>query len=221
MNVFRKYNSFGQTWIRLYLILAFTSFTVYGEVYHSCEEAMISLGTSAVDGIYQIMTSSGHAVNLYCHGIKSKNPKEYLTLPAGRSKNYASVYNYVSLPYDCYQNTPRKLYSKRGRTEFVKVAFDIAANSIIRNDFTFTRSYGPNNISYGTAGGMFSPLPRCRPQGVFSIDLSGTPFIIHQKARWKWEGHFQDGGRNGTVTLSKYGKYKSKRLQELQDMFIY
>lgn len=35
----------------------------------------------------------GRSMSIYCHGMLTSEPKEYLTLPAGPQENYAEVYD--------------------------------------------------------------------------------------------------------------------------------
>lgn len=38
------------------------------------------------------MTPSCNPVRLYCHGLNTATPREYITLPAGSDRNYASFH---------------------------------------------------------------------------------------------------------------------------------
>lgn len=44
------------------------------------------------DGEY-ILVLSGRNMSIYCHGMSTSEPKEYLTLPAGPEENYAEIYD--------------------------------------------------------------------------------------------------------------------------------
>ena len=45
------------------------------------------------DDEYDIqMTPSCNPVRLYCHGLNTATPREYITLPAGSDRNYASFH---------------------------------------------------------------------------------------------------------------------------------
>lgn len=44
------------------------------------------------DGEYLLLIG-GRNMTIYCHGMSSAEPREYLTLPAGDSENYAEIYD--------------------------------------------------------------------------------------------------------------------------------
>jgi hypothetical protein len=41
----------------------------------------------------QILTVGGTNVTIFCHGMGTDSPAEYLTLPRGERENYAEIYN--------------------------------------------------------------------------------------------------------------------------------
>lgn len=45
-----------------------------------------------MDGEYPLLIG-GRNMTIYCHGMSSAEPREYLTLPAGDSENYAEIYD--------------------------------------------------------------------------------------------------------------------------------
>lgn len=45
-----------------------------------------------VDDEYPLLIG-GRNMTIYCHGMSSTEPKEYLTLRAGDNKNYAEIYD--------------------------------------------------------------------------------------------------------------------------------
>lgn len=44
------------------------------------------------DGEYTLIIG-GRNMSIYCHGMGSREPKEYLTLPAGEKENFAEIYD--------------------------------------------------------------------------------------------------------------------------------
>lgn len=57
----------------------------------TCLEIQRRLSTNA-DGEYTLLIG-GKNMTIYCHGMSSTDPREYLTLPAGDSENYAEIYD--------------------------------------------------------------------------------------------------------------------------------
>lgn len=47
---------------------------------------------ATTDGEYPLFIG-GRNMTIYCHGMSSVEPREYLTLPAGDSENYAEIYD--------------------------------------------------------------------------------------------------------------------------------
>ena len=47
---------------------------------------------STKDGEYTLIIG-GRNMSIYCHGMAGKEPKEYLTLPAGDKENFAEIYD--------------------------------------------------------------------------------------------------------------------------------
>jgi hypothetical protein len=44
-----------------------------------------------LDGEYQILFA-GKNVSVYCHGMNSSMPEEFVTLPTGEQENYSEIY---------------------------------------------------------------------------------------------------------------------------------
>lgn len=173
------------------------------KIYKSCEETRLEIGSSAVDGYYSIELANGVATSLYCKGMDTEEPKEYLNLPAGKSNNYALIYSNKGAPNDCHGWRPVQMYNESGKSEFEKIRFDTGTSGILLDDFTFARKIGLNHVKYGTAGDYFASNKKCQPRGNFRIDLAGTPFIISKKIKWFWKGNFYDGSSDGTPILNQ------------------
>ena len=62
------------------------------------------------DDEYDIqMTPSCNPVRLYCHGMRTTSPREYITLAAGPDKNYAIFYRGRLLNYEsCFGSVNRE-----------------------------------------------------------------------------------------------------------------
>lgn len=55
----------------------------------SCYEAKTYFNATK-DGEYTLVMA-GRNMSIYCHGMSTSQPKEYLTLPAGPEENYAEI----------------------------------------------------------------------------------------------------------------------------------
>ncbi|XP_043795099.1 A disintegrin and metalloproteinase with thrombospondin motifs 9-like isoform X3 [Apis laboriosa] len=128
----------------------------------------------------------GRSMSIYCHGMLTSEPKEYLTLPAGPQENYAEIYDKTfNDPYVCPYNGPKNnncSCSTSGKTTFRRVRIDPVELYIIENDYTFSWMTGSNRVEYGTAGDCNS-IAHCA-QGHFSINLSGTQLKLSSSIVW-------------------------------------
>ncbi|XP_076455491.1 uncharacterized protein LOC143290086 [Babylonia areolata] len=87
-----------------------------------------------------------------------------------------------------------------GRSEFSRVRVHLPDLTVQLEDPSFAVSF-QLPIGYGTAGDMYSRSPGCGPMGQFSVDLRGTPFVLHPAVTWRWQGHYADGSSNGRPHL--------------------
>ncbi|XP_024868188.1 A disintegrin and metalloproteinase with thrombospondin motifs 9 isoform X1 [Temnothorax curvispinosus] len=142
------------------------------------------------DGEYPLLIG-GRNMTIYCHGMSSAEPREYLTLPAGDSENFAEIYDKrLRNPHTCPFNGQRndscncvsELGTISGRTMFKRVRIDPTTLYIIANDYTFSWTKGMQRVEYGKAGDCYS-LTEC-PQGRFSIDLRGTALGLSPEITW-------------------------------------
>nr|XP_034336472.1 uncharacterized protein LOC105332975 isoform X2 [Crassostrea gigas] len=139
------------------------------------------------DGDYPLLIKNKLVTPIYCADMATSIPKEYLTLRAGPSNNYASVYDNIgssSVVSACSDARPRQLNPERGRTEYKKVRLNVAQLSVSITDQRFTIQRGPNAIPYATAGDHFTVSPQCIPMGTFKLDLTGSPFVVSQETQW-------------------------------------
>ncbi|XP_043528485.1 A disintegrin and metalloproteinase with thrombospondin motifs gon-1-like isoform X2 [Frieseomelitta varia] len=150
----------------------------------SCYEAKTYFNATK-DGEYTLVMA-GRNMSIYCHGMSTSQPKEYLTLPAGPEENYAEINDQrLNDPYICPYSGPRNSNcncSTSGKTTFRRVRIDPIELSIIENDYTFSRMTGSNRVEYGTAGDCNS-IAHC-PQGRFSINLRGTQLQLSSSVVW-------------------------------------
>ena len=153
------------------------------------------------DGQYLLYVSKKckDPIKVYCHGLSSNEPKEYLDLPAGRDRNYAIVYDRrlptspVTSRFQCDAPVSSNLYQNHGKTYFSKVRLNINDLTVISDDYEFADSEsGGAVVPYGTAGDCFSMNPgNCR-KGSFLIDLTDTGLKVNDKVRWTNQGHPSD-----------------------------
>ncbi|XP_076172003.1 A disintegrin and metalloproteinase with thrombospondin motifs 9 isoform X2 [Ptiloglossa arizonensis] len=155
----------------------------------SCLEAKKYFKTTR-DSEY-ILIVGGRSMSIYCHGMSTYEPKEYLTLPAGYRENYAEIYdkrliNPQTCPYNGQRNDSCNCATDggtiSGKTTFRRVRLDPVKLSILENDYTFSWTKGANRVKYGMAGDCYSRA-YC-PQGRFSINLSGTQLKLSSDVTW-------------------------------------
>ncbi|CAB4028007.1 A disintegrin and metallo ase with thrombospondin motifs 9 [Paramuricea clavata] len=162
----------------------------------SCKDIQTQLGKQE-DTEFNI-TIASKRIQVYCYGMLTNNPKEYMTLKSGPQHNFAEYYhrslkNPSKCPYNGARNDDcplchRELFPTSGGTYFSKVRFDVSRMSIIGGDFTFAITRGNHSPSYGTAGDCYSKS-QC-PQGRFSIDLTNTGISISPEVTWKSYGYY-------------------------------
>ncbi|XP_043251540.1 A disintegrin and metalloproteinase with thrombospondin motifs gon-1-like [Colletes gigas] len=142
------------------------------------------------DGEYTLIVG-GRSMSIYCHGMSTSDPKEYLTLPAGSRENYAEIYDkrlikYQTCPYNGQRNDSCKCVTDAGtisgKTMFRRVRFDPIKLYILEDDYTFSWTKGAKRVKYGVAGDCYSRA-YC-PQGRFSINLSGTQLKLSSDVTW-------------------------------------
>ncbi|KAL7288709.1 hypothetical protein TKK_0017434 [Trichogramma kaykai] len=155
----------------------------------TCIEVQNRLKTN-VDGEYTLLVG-GRYMSIYCSGMDSFEPLEYLTLPQGERENYAEIYdkrllNPHTCPFEGVRNDSCECMNESvpisGRTMFQKIRINVHTLHIVGNDFKFARQIGLNNIDYGKAGDCYSQK-NC-PQGRFAINLSGTWLMIAPEVHW-------------------------------------
>ncbi len=161
----------------------------------SCKDVLTQeLGRDDGEYALQLNPKCQIPVRVYCHGMNTSQPKEYLTLPRGRKNNYAIVYQKrlpaspVNMRYRC-DGIPGKIeYSRAGVTQFDKVRVDITKVSVIADDYTFATVESGKSIEFGEAGDCFSAnLGRCR-KGSFKIDLTNTGVHVDSQVKWVANG---------------------------------
>ena len=175
----------------------------------SCKEIK-RMHPDAQDGEYVLWYSKCTLyIKIYCYNMMA-NPSEYLTLPAGKRRNYIYKGNgsYPSWGAPC-------------RGEFSKVRLVLTyPPKILMKDKTFMTTNhqqcspsGHDGIAgidgYGIAGDCSGPKGTT---GNFSIDLSGTFVRISKNTTWEetgWEPSMKNyiNSDNGQVVSANCGGY--------------
>ncbi|XP_062325813.1 A disintegrin and metalloproteinase with thrombospondin motifs 9 [Osmerus eperlanus] len=173
----------------------------------SCRGIQLLSGSQA-DG-EQFLNIQGKALKVYCAGMQTDMPQEYITLTTGEGENFSEVFGFRLIdPTQCPANGTRREdcqcrrdYTAAGLSTFTKVRLDISKMLIITTDWQFASTREGHRVPFATAGDCYSAA-RC-PQGRFSINLSGTGFQVAEDTKWISQGTYavadihrsQDGSR--------------------------
>lgn len=145
---------------------------------------------STRDGEYNLIIG-GRNMSIYCYDMAGREPKEYLTLPAGDRENFAEIYgkrlrNPQTCPFGGKRNESCHCVTDPGTiagiTAFKRVRIDVNKLFIIADDYRFSWTRGSKRVEFGKAGDCYS-LANC-PQGRFSINLTGTFFKLSPQVSW-------------------------------------
>nr|XP_027213630.1 A disintegrin and metalloproteinase with thrombospondin motifs 9-like isoform X2 [Penaeus vannamei] len=160
----------------------------------TCAEAREALQVT-VDGEYSLLVA-GMNMSIFCLGMNSTSPTEYLTLPAGEEGNFAEMYNKILFnPETCPHEGKRRSdcdcevdeSDRSGYTAFSRIRLNTTSLSVDAYDFTFARAVeGRRLVPYGEAGDCYSKA-KC-PQGGFSINLAGTELAVSSRTTWLSKG---------------------------------
>uniref|UniRef100_A0AAG5CXC9 Peptidase M12B domain-containing protein n=1 Tax=Anopheles atroparvus TaxID=41427 RepID=A0AAG5CXC9_ANOAO len=154
-------------------------------VYRNCRDAQ---RRTRIDGEYTLNVN-GTGVKIYCRGMATRSPTEYLTLAAGPTENYAIYVKRRAADANKCQSMRRDWEDETisyGATHYRKVRFNLRTMQVVTNDFHYTNSSGRKQ-PFGSAGDCYSYTGLC-PQGDFAINLVGTPFRIKPNTTWKTAG---------------------------------
>ncbi|CAH2278011.1 A disintegrin and metallo ase with thrombospondin motifs 20-like [Pelobates cultripes] len=162
--------------------------------FKSCKELRL-ISKLQTDGEYTLNINNRRA-KVYCSGMQSDSPKEYITLVKGEADNFSEVYGYrLKNPYECPFNGSRRHdcackndYLAAGYTTFSKIRLDLISMQIKTTDLSFAYTVHGRAVPFATAGDCYSAT-KC-PQGQFSINLSGTDFRISNTAKWIAQGNY-------------------------------
>ncbi|ETE70213.1 A disintegrin and metalloproteinase with thrombospondin motifs 9, partial [Ophiophagus hannah] len=144
----------------------------------SCKEAK-RLKVITEDGEY-FLKVKGRLLKIYCAGMNSDSPKEYITLVNGDAENFSEVYSYrLHNPTECPYNGSRrencqcrKDYTAAGFSAFSKVRLDLNAMQIITTDLQFAQTLEGRPVPFATAGDCYSAA-KCPQDGTKVIGKCG------------------------------------------------
>ncbi|XP_062300498.1 A disintegrin and metalloproteinase with thrombospondin motifs 9-like [Scomber scombrus] len=173
----------------------------------SCQD-VLSLSGPLPDSEH-FLNIQGKALKVYCAGMQTETPQEYITLTTGEGENFSEIFGFrLNDPTQCPANGSRREdcdcrrdYSASGITTFSKVRLDLSKMNIITTDWQFAFTREGKRVPFATAGDCYSAA-HC-PQGRFMINLSGTGFKVAEDTSWISQGNYavadvqksQDGSR--------------------------
>lgn len=176
-----------------------------------------------------ILNIQGKALKVFCAGMQTEMPQEYITLTTGEGENFSEIFGYrLNDPTLCPTNGSnredcecRKDYGSAGITIFSKVRLDINTMSILTTDWQFSFTQEGQQVPFATAGDCYS-ASHC-PQGQFQVNLSGTGFKVADEAAWITHGNYavadvhksQDGSRVSGVCGGYCGKCTPSSVSQL------
>ncbi|KAM9813380.1 A disintegrin and metalloproteinase with thrombospondin motifs 9 [Neosynchiropus ocellatus] len=184
----------------------------------SCRDVR-SLNGPLPDGEH-LLNIRGKALKVYCAGLRTENPQEYVTLTSGEGENFSEIFGFrLNDPTQCPDNGTRKEdcdcrrdYSAAGVTTFSKVRLDLVKMNIITTDWQFAFTPEGKRVPFATAGDCYSAT-RC-PQGRFRINLLGTGLRVAEDASWVSQGNFAvaeiQKSEGGSIVSGSCGGYCGK-----------
>ncbi|KAK6173913.1 hypothetical protein SNE40_017286 [Patella caerulea] len=124
-------------------------------------------------------------VKIYCHGMNTLNPKEYVSLPSENLVVYPSAvvkYSYCGVDYSA--NVP-----KAGKVHFEKVRVHPKNMTIDGEDNQFANLRWGKFQAYGRAVDCASYISCRKYFGFFRIDTTGTGLVINRTVSWVLHGN--------------------------------
>ncbi|XP_058855652.1 A disintegrin and metalloproteinase with thrombospondin motifs 9-like [Acipenser ruthenus] len=167
---------------------------------HDCELPKSCSDIQRLKGFLEdgehLLNIQGKAVKIYCAGMQTESPREYITLVIGDAENFSEVFGFrLNNPTECPYNGSRREdcncrrdYTAAGFSSFSKVRMDLHKMQIITTDWQFAHTREGHHVPFATAGDCYSAA-RC-PQGRFSINLSGTGLQVAEETKWISQGNY-------------------------------
>ncbi|XP_067654304.1 uncharacterized protein [Haliotis asinina] len=137
------------------------------------------------DGEYWLYppTFNGQKARIYCHGMSSNSPSEYVTLGNPNSGHYPNLKR-----ANCGSTGTWAQHG--GDTTFTKIKVNTETMEIVRGDHQFATStknlypYGEGHDCYTNHGSNNN----CGPLGTFTIDTTGTGMRVDLAVNWRRSG---------------------------------
>eukprot|EP00794_Sanderia_malayensis_P005938 gene5938-6628_t len=144
----------------------------------SCSDVQLNLGI-LLDGEHLLMTKEKKYLKVYCEGMGSGRPREYITLKAASTENYSEIYS-------------KRLRNRRSvptmvqKCDTVQIVWTTLLPAL-PEDTKFAIKFGRNPPPLASAGDCFSQA-YC-PQGSFKMNLTSTGLAIDESVRWRSRGY--------------------------------
>ncbi|XP_050416783.2 A disintegrin and metalloproteinase with thrombospondin motifs gon-1 [Patella vulgata] len=140
---------------------------------------------SYVDGEYWLYPDiyNNSRVKIYCHGLSSSQPSEYITLPKINVASYPEG-EYTS---SCSIST---FGDRWGETNFNKIRINIKTTEVTTDDYTFTTQVNGIHQPFGHAEACsnIASYDTCPKQGYALVDVTETGFKFNPLTNWKLGG---------------------------------
>ncbi|KAK6173833.1 hypothetical protein SNE40_017220 [Patella caerulea] len=150
----------------------------------SCEDIR-DCDSSYVDGEYWLYPNAfgnDERVKVYCHGLTTDSPTDYITLP---KENRILWPHKHAVGYNCDLVTTDRTDS--GESVFDKIRITTSTMAINQSDYQFARLLWGINHEYGNAQDCSNSNGVCADTviGYFKIDTRETGLMINRTAVWR------------------------------------
>ncbi|KAK6173784.1 hypothetical protein SNE40_017184 [Patella caerulea] len=154
----------------------------------SCKDIQ-DCDSSYVDGEYWIYPNAfgnDERVKVYCHGLTTDSPTDYITLPKENRILWPPM---KAIGYDCDLVTTDRTDS--GESVFDTIRITTSNMAINQSDYQFARLLSGINHEYGNARDCSNSNGICGHvvMGYAKIDTGQTGLIINRTAVWRNNGH--------------------------------
>ncbi|XP_046553822.1 uncharacterized protein LOC124263275 [Haliotis rubra] len=169
---------------------------------------------NSTDGEYWMRLPKFHfyKTRIYCHDMRTGNPREYLTLQFHNHGIFPAITN-----WNCggEGKLPGSCLSYVGEVWYEKIRVDLQTMEIKQDETTFARFSG-NPPKYGSAFDCYTmhynrSVSQCGVKGEFTINLRKTGWIVSPDQKWRevgWNAAMDISYRNnGTVIHLRCGGY--------------
>ncbi|XP_065066559.1 A disintegrin and metalloproteinase with thrombospondin motifs 9-like [Rhopilema esculentum] len=182
----------------------------------SCRDVQQQQGIFS-DGERLLLSRDKKFVKVYCEGMSTNRPREFITLRTGATDNYSEIYGKRLRNRKTCPNNGTKIkhcpncleFSSSGTTYFSKIRIDFKRLILIPEDTTFAIKFGRYPPPLASAGDCFSQA-YC-PQGSFKMNLTDTGLSLDPSVSWRSSGYFVSQQvkkyMDGRVVIGRCGGY--------------